>query len=367
MSAAAPSAGEERWYELSRQLAASVDPAVFTGRLGGWRRARLPTRCALFVAALLAAGFAHAVLQLLHIPHAVACIGAIELALAEWLIRRRRLFACGVEEALAISGLLSLGYDLLLSHSGFATGPIIWLITGAFGAAALRLRNALFGLVAALVGVGALVYYGGVHTPWLDQHGARIASLLCYAFALVALGAGARTLSRPSHERMLDWLVVAMPVAGYLWSASSPNGYFAADYLHDHSPSALYTPLAPLLFGVIALFTGLRRRTHAPVLAGMLCVACVAYELRNLSGLPWHVRFMLWGTLLLATAVVLERWLRRPRGGITSRRLGPASETDGLLQLGGAAALTPPAAPAANATFSGGGGGFGGGGASGRY
>ena len=34
--------------------------------------------------------------------------------------------------------------------------------------------------------------------------------------AVLALLAGAVRLERPSHDRLLDWLVIVMPVAGYL-------------------------------------------------------------------------------------------------------------------------------------------------------
>jgi hypothetical protein len=367
VSAARPTPAEERWHELAVRLGKPPGTAPFAQRSGAWRRARLPTRCALFLAGQVAAVMAYVVLDLLHAPFALSGAGVAEIVLAEWLIRQRRLYASGIEEALELSGLLLIGYDLVSAGVGFPAASITWVVAAAFAIAGARLLNALFMTVAAIACVAAIVYNSGLHSPWLELHDGRIASLLCYLIAIAALAAGARTYSRPAHDRMLDWLVVAMPVAGYLWSAGVPTDYVVADYRHDHSLYTLYTPLAPLAFGALALFTGLRRRTHAPVLAAMLCAACVAYELRSLSGWPYQVRFMVWGAVLLVAAIVVERWLRRPRRGITSLNVGAGSETADLLQLAGAAVIAPQAQAAPAPSFKGGGGGFGGGGASGQY
>ena len=126
-------------------------------------------------------------------------------------------------------------------------------------------------------------------------------------------------------------------------------------------------PVSLLVFAVIALATGLRRRTHAPLVAFMLCVACIAYELRGLTGLPLEARLILWGCVLLCASIALERYLRVTRRGITSRQVREDGDSAGILGMAGSVVLTPQSSPQAAPTFEGGGGRFGGGGASGEF
>jgi uncharacterized membrane protein YgcG len=99
----------------------------------------------------------------------------------------------------------------------------------------------------------------------------------------------------------------------------------------------------------------------------MLGVACTAYELRGLTGLALETRLIAWGCVLLLVSIAVERCLREPRLGITSRKLRDRDDSAGILGMAGSAVLTPDSAPKAAASFEGGGGTFGGGGATGRY
>jgi hypothetical protein len=51
-------------------------------------------------------------------------------------------------------------------------------------------------------------------------------------------------------------------------------------------------------------------------------LGCVTYQLRDLTSLPLEFKLMLWGGVALILALVLDRWLRMPRGGITSHQVG---------------------------------------------
>jgi uncharacterized membrane protein YgcG len=163
---------------------------------------------------------------------------------------------------------------------------------------------------------------------------------------------------------MLDWLVVTMPLCGYLWLAEGS----LAPVLPAHAPLWLLVP-----FGAAALIVGIRRRAHAPLAAFMVCIACMAYELRNVTGLPLEARLIFWGGAALLLSLGLGRYLRTPRGGVSSNREAGDDELSDLLQLAGAGVLAPHgpraphAAPQAEAAFEGGGGTGGGGGASGGY
>jgi hypothetical protein len=269
------------------------------------------------------------------------------------LIVGRRHFWSGIEEALEVAGLTLLAVECWSHVDWHSAGA--WFVGTALAIAGVRLLNPLFTTLAALALVLAL------DAPPLAS------GLVCYGVGFAALVAGAYSFRRPSHDRMLDALVVVMPVAGYVWSAERGQHWSTFDYLHGDI-SAWIVPLCSLAFGAIALATGLRRRAHPPLISFMLCVACTAYELRNLTGLSLETRLIVWGSILLLVSVTVDRQLRIGRAGITSRPLREEEDSAGLVVLAGSAALTPQTAPQqAAAPFEGGGGGFAGGGASGKY
>jgi uncharacterized membrane protein YgcG len=140
------------------------------------------------------------------------------------------------------------------------------------------------------------------------------------------------------------------------------------DYLNHPAFIQLIAPLAPITFGIGALAIGIRRRTHAPLLAFLLCVVCTAYELRGLTGLPLETRMIVWGLIAFVIAGALNRWLRTARGAVTSRTVRDDVGSVPLLEMAGSVAIAPHVRPASpDQTFEGGGGQFGGGGASGRW
>lgn len=362
-----PSAQQERWLSAAARVHQSARASSFHERTGHWSVVRPLTRIALFVLGLFVASLVATIAGLLRIPASNFIAGLILVLAGETLIARRRLFAAGIEEALEVAGLVMIAVQLLDSFSiwrNVTEGAL--LVAAAFAVAGVRLLNPLFTTLAAVavsVACGDLFDRGSV----TDSSTPVLASAYCLLLAFLGLSLGAVTFRRPSHDRMADWLVVVMPPAAYLWIASAHNGTASLDYLYSHTSLALASVAIPLVFGFAALCTGLLRRTHAPLLAFALCVACVAYELRKVTGMPLEVRLIVWGTALLAIAVALDRILRTPRGGISSQQL---RERDGpleLLQLAGAAGMTPHAEQVSNRGFEGGGGTFSGGGASGKY
>jgi hypothetical protein len=286
---------------------------------------------------------------------ALVIAGLASIAVAEWLIVARRHFWSGTEEGLEVAGLIMLAVECI-DRVGWSSESVgARFVCAAFSIAGLRLLNPLFTTLAALALVLAL------DAPSLE------AGLMCYGIGLAALFAGAYRFRRPSNDSMLDWLIVVMPVAGYLWSASRTSLSVATDYFHATS-SAWIVPLCPLTFAGVALAVGLSRRAHAPIVAFMLCAACTAYELRRLTGLSLEIRLVVWGCVVLLFSIILERYLRVPRGAITSRPLREDGDSIGLLRIAGSAALSPHTPqPMGTHSFEGGAGRFGGGGASGTY
>jgi hypothetical protein len=345
-----PTPSEERWLTLARRFRHVARVAAFPEHTGGWRTANLLSRCALFVLGLIAAGMIGVIAGQLGPTGALVTAALVSIAIAEWLILARRHFWSGIEEALEVAGFTMLAFEWW-RHTAWSASAGERFACAALAIAGLRLLNPLFTTMAVLALVLAL------NAPDLA------AGLVCYGIALAALIAGGYRFRRPSHDLMLDWLVIVMPVAGYLWSASWNA---ATDYLQAGA-SAWLVPISPLAFGGIALATGLRRRAHAPIVAFMLCMACSAYEFRRLTGLSLEARLMLWGCVLLCASIALERYLRVARGGITSRQVRDEGDSAGVLGMAGSAVLTPQSAPQPAPSFEGGGGRFGGGGASGEF
>jgi len=305
----------------------------------------------LFVLELIAAGMIWIITERLGPTGALMTAGLASIAVAEWLIVSRRHLWSGIEEALEVAGLMMLAFECL-RHVGWSSESVgARFVCAAFAIAGLRLLNPLFTTLAVLAFVFAM------DAPHLGS------GLVCYGIGIVALIAGTYSFRRPSHDLRLDWLVVVMPVAGYLWSAA-PN--VVTDYLHVRT-SAWLVPICPLVFAAIALATGLQRRAHAPIVALMLCIACTAYELRTLTGLSLETRLIVWGCILLLVTISLEGYLREARSGITSRKVRDEDAAAGILRLAGSAVLTPHSPPKAAPSFEGAGGRFGGGGATGQY
>ena len=368
MILARPTAAEERWIELAVRLRGALDPAALAGRAGDWRTARPYARAALFVAGV-AATLLIAGMVGIDDQDSLLASAVISLLSAEWLIRSRRLHASGIEEGLAIAAAVMLAAWVSAKWvpgwaQAFAPDPLLLLAGIAVGIAGARIGNPLATAGSMLLLVGWIAERDWVRAVD-DAVGGRVAALLPgVAVAVLALLAGAREYRRPSSDRTLDWLVVCAAPFGWLIARS-----------YERLPPTQAAPLAPRVLAIALLGTlaaaslaaGLRRRTLAPLSGAVLAGACAAVELGRLSGFSTEARMVLGGGTLLATAALLERWLRTPRGGITSQPVDGPGGPGVLLESAGAAVLLGPAAAPADSSQAGQGGRFGGGGASGQY
>ena len=227
---------------------------------------------------------------------------------------------------------------LIAPRAGFAGGSVETLVLiAAVGAAGLRLLNPLVTTCAVI----AFVYWVGstATARALDQSiGGGVTTIVVgCTLATLALVLGAREYRRPSHDRMLDWLVVTLPVAAYAQSTSwSVYGALGST---GSSASRLVTPAMLLVLGAAMLIIGLRRRRHAPLLGFMGCVACLAIELRGATALATETWLIVCGLVALVAGVALDRYLREPRNGLTSAALSSREGPLDLLQTVGAAVL----------------------------
>jgi len=290
---------------------------------------------------------------------------------------QKRLYASGIEEGLSVAGALLIGLWFafeVVPDPVFIDGNFHDLVLiVAVGAAGLRRLNPLVttGAVIAFVSwVGSTATARG-----LDQAiGAEVTTLVfgC-SLAALALILGGREYRRPSHDRMLDWLVATLPFAAYAQHVNLEP--LDRTYAISGTGMTQFATIVLLLaLGAAMLTAGLRRRRHAPLWGFMGCIVGLAVELRASFPLAPETWLILCGLVALIAGMALDRYLRQPRNGLTSasltRREGPLD----LLQIAGTALLaqrpgselqTQP--QSATAGFEGGGGKFGGGGASGRY
>ncbi len=371
MSRWRPSPAEERWLAVASELGPELPSDALRERTGAWRSAGVLARSALFVLGLAAAVLLLAILGFGN--GTLLVTGLITVFAAEWLTVRKRLHASGIEEGLCVAGYLMVGGWSITRlepwpDSAERTADILVLIA-ATGAAGLRLLNPLLTTSAAI----AFVF-------WVDSTATAqaldealgfewTALAVGCALAALALALGVREYRRPSHDRMLDWLVASLPAAAYA-QRTDWDLYAASPVMGDAAGGRLAVGVVLLALGAAMLVVGLRRRRHAPLLGFMGCMACVAVEVRLATRLSTETWLILYGVAALAAGMALDRYLRRPRNGLTSASLTPQPGTLDLLQTAGAALLAHRAAPEAprqEPGYAPGGGRFGGGGADGSY
>lgn len=371
MNQGRPAPPEERWIEVASRYPALRRIDRVASGTGGWRTVGFLTRCGLFVLGLIAAVAACGLCFLMFWKHALIAAGLGIWLAGELLMRQRRWFASGMEEALIASAFTALAVGALGVQRAWDNDVIVtWGVAAAWLLAGLRLLNPLFTTLAALL--GSLALYGSLHRgpdPSQAEAAHLWAGWACYAAAALALALGRRVWQRPSHDRMLDWLVVVLPVAAYLHLAGRSWMGFAWEQETKVSWTAV---LALFALAAVSIALALRRRTHAPLISAAGCAVCLAYELRHVTGMPLYGRLILWGSVALVVSHMLERYLRIPRAGITSRPLADQDAVFDVAQIASMAVTTPASrasvsAPSAEPAVQGRGGGFGGGGASGQY
>jgi len=357
-----PSPQDERWLAVANRYPALHDAAE--SRAGGWKTPSLLSRALMFVLGLFAAGLIGG--SLLFVPGHWLVAGIAMVAAGEWLIRSRRLVQGGIEEALILCGAIAIVAEMLGQIREVGDAMSALLLSVAVLAAGLRLNNPLFSTMAA-IGLSMALAFAGEGNAFSSRSHTTLAMVFCILVAIAALVAGGRRWRRPSDDRLLDGLVIAMPAAAQGWALAEWSAPLRLSSLGPDGAGALVPVALALAFAIALALTGLRRRTHAPLIGALVQLAFLAWSLRELTGMPLHGRMILWGSVLLVLGFALDRGLRRARGGITSASLGPRSRLDELAQVYGAAHVTPATIAPASPGVEGHGGSFGGGGASGRF
>jgi hypothetical protein len=329
-----------------------------------WREANSGPRLAFFILTLAAALAFYAFVALL-IPDQdktpLVVVGVLSISLAEWLIDGRRFFRMGPEEALWIVGIQAIVFRILALFDHGNPEKATILIGAGFLLAGWRLLNPLFVDIAVIC---FCWYAKAVTSSW------SVGAFAAFISAVAAMALLLREWRRPSHDAMLEWLVVTMPVVGYVGLKIDRSLYRELDLVFDRSLTdvgGVGNWLVALLFVAIAVasaFVARRSRLHPPLLVSIFAGAVVLYECRDLMPAPVEWKLIAAGGLLLAAAIVVERRLRDRDHGITSKKLELTPDMRLFEALGGLALTGTSSTAVADSSRSGGGGSFGGGGAS---
>ena len=281
-------------------------------------------------------GFLEMMVGSLFVLPAILCI-----AIAEWLIQRKRFFGTGIESGLWASAMVLL--IMALPRSGRVESILVFALAAAI--VGMRMRSPIFGALASIL----VVAYAGV--KWTSVWPAVAISIAIAFAAVVAL---TRRWQRPSTERLFAFTAVLMPLAGYI----------SALIRHEGNAS-LAIGAAYAIAGAIFLAIAIPRRDRAILIASWMAIAIAITETRDVVPLANEVKVMLAGALLVAVAAAVSRALRDNATGFV---ITPSTLTrlDEAIQI---IVGTLPAAPAHAAApqREAGGGGFGGAGASGQY
>lgn len=297
-----------------------------------WRTNGVVLQAFFFILTCVALGAFALLCHLLRISYAGLVTAVVAIGIAESLLRRGW-FGTGVEAALWIGGLLAAIAEL--PHSGKPEAVLV--IGAAFAMAGARVRNPLFGAVAAI----CTSHY------FEERFDAGVAAaLLLAAVALIAL---LRTWQRPSNESLFVAVALVLPLAGVAY----------ADGRWRPMTIVLYAA-----FAAIALVLALTHRHHAFFLAAMIGAAVAATELARTIAVAPEAKLAVAGALLLGLAFAITRALRDRTHGfvLTPAKLTPIDEE---LELAATMSMKPEIVEGEPAKR--GGGAFGGAGVSGDF
>jgi hypothetical protein len=346
-----PSAADERADALrSRARAWQHDKLISEGQQHAidsrsrteWRRVGIVLYVVFFVLALSVLGSIFGFSALLRLPKGIIT-AVIAIAVAEVLIRREKFFGTGIESALWIGGLFAFIFGL--PSQGKIEALLVFAAAAAI--AGWRVLHPLFGGLAFML-IGAYIGFK-VESWWA-------ALLFCVVITIAALLALGRRIERPSTEQLLDVLLMAMPLTGYV----------AARLRSAGTATNASLAIAMIALTAILFFAGVKRRGRAELLAGSLSLVLAVIELQLSLSWAAETKLIAAGIALVAIASILARALRSRTSGFV---VTPTALTryDEAMQIGATIALAPPHAQAAASGRESGGGSFGGAGASGDF
>lgn len=350
-------------------------------------RPEWPLRVGLFLFALLglsmAGGFTFMITYnvpiLAGLLHCAVCFFVLEL-----LIRERRFYHAGADNALLYAGLCGavgvivyvfseyLRLDIDTFHSGFGSiYAALLLVLALFVAAAIRYADALV-VAAAFITLLLLVALFGMESTL----GQALLPFMAMATAAAALALGRTLTRRLAGTPLADYYAACLLMLKVLGLVIF---YLGGNYLVvregnaelHHIYQSTQIPFAPVFYAFTAgipflyIVLGLRRADRPTLLVGMLALAFSLFTLRYYHSLmPPEIAAVVAGAVLTVAAGFLLRWLRPARFGLTSEADDEPRHFN-LENLIQAQTAHAPGAPAGGFEF--GGGQSGGGGATGQF
>ncbi len=305
-----------------------------------WRHMSLIVQIVFFVLTIFAIGAFYGLCTLLHLPAGpAALVGSITVG--ELLIRRKHFWRTGVESALWLGGL----YAFIFSLPSSGKPEAILVLAAAAALAGWRMRNALFGGLAATL---VVAYLAVREAHW-------VALFFALAVAMIALAGLTREWKRPSTDMLWQVLALVMPIAGYVailvkvWKTT------------DGRLVAIFVAAA-----AVFMMVGIRQRLRVPLIAAAIAIAIAIVEARDYVPVSVEAELILIGAIAMIAAAAIMRSLRDKKAGFV---LGVPKQSDLRDVLSVAPTLLSVHAAEGGATpqHTGGGGDFGGAGASGNY
>jgi hypothetical protein len=299
--------------------------------------------------------------------------GCIGLGGLEFIIRSRRHFRSGVDDAALLLSVLMIaaGIYTMMERVDEATVSVLFLALTLF--ASLRYADRLMAAAAAFSAL-ALVFY--VTRSWWPVLGI---SILLYAAARRWTGNGRLTHHGPCLRLVEIVALLGIYASVNYWAVCNAVPLLLHRSLQDGEPGSfqptqplgwvcwIFTATIPLAY----LYAGVRWKNRVLLRIGMVVSLVTILTVRFYRPLlPAEQAMTIGGILLIGVTYGLFRYLRHPKYGISSETPAPDPLTDPLqmeaLVIAQTAASNVPTPPPSSGTQFGGGG-FGGGGAGGDY
>jgi hypothetical protein len=262
-----------------------------------WRTHGLLLRAVLLVLTLAGCGIGALLLDAFDIPRPGAFMGIAALIGGEALIRVRRWWWTGVEEALWIAG--TFGLISALPSSGTPESMLVLALGAAIPG--WRVRNPLFGALAA-------IFVAQYCEKRFDL--GVVAAMVIAAIAVVAL---LRTWRRPSTEWLWIAIAIVMPVAGRV----------DADAVWRDVTIAIYAA-----FALGTLFLAITKRHHALFVTGAIALVIATGDASEKLDIAAEGKLSIAGALLLVGSWLVSRALRDNTAGFvtTPAKLTPIDD-----------------------------------------
>jgi hypothetical protein len=314
------------------------------GTVCGLRRTNIFLRLVLLLFTLIITGAAVGLFFVVFFSHSgdqttgifLLVFAGLSYAAAEIAVSRFQLYRYGIEEALAVCSVvfLCVGMQMALSQGLFTStsGATEFLVPAAGAILSLWIWRR-FGFPYAFL--GAMVFVVWLPGYWTSSPSAQhLAVALLYSAGVIAVAAARPRYrltylnSEYSIAEALLWLGIYLAInlqlsplnwGGRWWAGSQAGTQFSRPFYW--ATWVLIWCLPP-----VTLAAGLRRKDRFVIAAG--AIAAVLTLATNKPYLGWEQHTwdpMLLGSLLIAVALLIRRWLARAPGGIrqgfTAQRL----------------------------------------------